>query len=919
MMRAFARLVAHKTVAMCVVIAVFAVTAVLGSYAMKVDQDDDLLAFLPPGNADVAMFRQINEHFGGLDVGIVGIEVDDPFDGKFLRELEAITKKLNDEESIAYALSIANVEDFTLDEEKGGFRADYLVRPIPDNAEQSAALRTKVMSKEHIVGNLISPDGKAVIIYAFLAPEAKPRPTANAVRALVGTALEGKRLYWGGAPFVSTYIYDTTQGDMKRLIPWSVAVIVLLIVVSFRDLIGASLALVSTGMGIVVAYGLMQLSGVEANIVLGSMPVILFAVGSAYAIHVLVRYYDERADKECEEALVDALVDVGPTVMAAGLTTVAGLLSFMAMDIQPMRDFGLFTGLGILTTLLLSLTFVPAVVRLTNLKSRRLGKSLFQAVLTPMTQFAHRRRTVVMAVIGVLAVGGAAFTFRVGARMENAAFFSKGSPPDLAEQFLRDQFGGSQFIQIMVEGDMNDPGVLRELQRLADVISLEPHVSSVTHVGQVLSLVNEAFSGERRIPVTAAQVRTLFALLAGRPAVSQLVDEEKKRALLMVKIDTDEHEPVTTLLERIEAMAETEVITAYRVTEDVGRSRVLSAARIASILKLSREQSAAVEKKLAEKPAEADRKEVRRRLMAYLGSDESLLEDEQRDAVGAIADGLVAIGAAADETQIRAVVAKALPPSDDEDEEGADHDELVEDIAKSVMTPVSEIWRQTAARGAALQIVADLPADKIDIVAAAMLDAQGDHPVLLPADGEAAGNINYIVNGTPVLYRGLSNSVTANQFASLGLALALVLVIMVALFRSLLSGLLAAVPTVLTLLVIYGFMGARGMHLDIGTSMLASIIIGAGVDYAVHLLAAWRAEKDEPLSVAAERAAAHAGPAIWINALMVAAGFFVLTLGEARPLQNVGGLTSAAMLTAAFATFLALPALARKRAYRVEK
>jgi hypothetical protein len=49
---------------------------------------------------------------------------------------------------------------------------------------------------------------------------------------------------------------------------------------------------------------------------------------------------------------------------------------------------------------------------------------------------------------------------------------------------------------------------------------------------------------------------------------------------------------------------------------------------------------------------------------------------------------------------------------------------------------------------------------------------------------------------------------------------------------------------------------------------------------------------------------------------MVAAGFFVLTLGEARPLQNVGGLTAAAMITAALGTFLIVPALARKRSYR---
>ena len=63
--------------------------------------------------------------------------------------------------------------------------------------------------------------------------------------------------------------------------------------------------------------------------------------------------------------------------------------------------------------------------------------------------------------------------------------------------------------------------------------------------------------------------------------------------------------------------------------------------------------------------------------------------------------------------------------------------------------------------------------------------------------------------------------------------------------------------------------------------MLASIIIGAGVDYAVHLLAAWHPATwildvgDRPHDERACEAAEKAGPSIWTNALMVGAGFFV--------------------------------------------
>ncbi|MEO1338225.1 MAG: MMPL family transporter, partial [Myxococcota bacterium] len=122
-------------------------------------------------------------------------------------------------------------------------------------------------------------------------------------------------------------------------------------------------------------------------------------------------------------------------------------------------------------------------------------------------------------------------------------------------------------------------------------------------------------------------------------------------------------------------------------------------------------------------------------------------------------------------------------------------------------------------------------------------------------------------------------------------------------------GLAAALPTVCTLAVVYGAMGALGVHLDIGTSMLASLIIGAGVDYAVHLVAAHRAATQSGATSPLATAIETTSTAIWTNALMVGAGFYLLTLGEARTLQNVGGLTAAAMVVAAVSTFSAVPAL----------
>jgi predicted RND superfamily exporter protein len=242
-----------------------------------------------------------------------------------------------------------------------------------------------------------------------------------------------------------------------------------------------------------------------------------------------------------------------------------------------------------------------------------------------------------------------------------------------------------------------------------------------------------------------------------------------------------------------------------------------------------------------------------------------------------------------------------------------------------IQTPLREVWakERAGARSTQLIQVAGLAVPPgragelfLPAVNAALLDL--DNPaVLLPAGGATpTGTLGLQVTGMPVMNRGLSRSVTANQLRSFFFALVLVFVIMTFLFRSLWSGFLGMAPACFTMLAIYGFMGLFGVRLDIGTSMLGSMIIGAGVDYAIHMLAAWRAPASGDLVEAASRGADRSGLAVWCNALMVAAGFFVLTLGQARPLKLVGGLVSAAMLVAAFATYFAIPAIARRPYYR---
>ena len=68
---------------------------------------------------------------------------------------------------------------------------------------------------------------------------------------------------------------------------------------------------------------------------------------------------------------------------------------------------------------------------------------------------------------------------------------------------------------------------------------------------------------------------------------------------------------------------------------------------------------------------------------------------------------------------------------------------------------------------------------------------------------------------------------------SIGVSLLLVWLMAALSFRSALAGLMALLPVVTTILMIYAVMGFSGIWLSIGTSMFAVFSIGLGVDFSI--------------------------------------------------------------------------------------
>ncbi|MEO0293485.1 MAG: efflux RND transporter permease subunit [candidate division WOR-3 bacterium] len=167
------------------------------------------------------------------------------------------------------------------------------------------------------------------------------------------------------------------------------------------------------------------------------------------------------------------------------------------------------------------------------------------------------------------------------------------------------------------------------------------------------------------------------------------------------------------------------------------------------------------------------------------------------------------------------------------------------------------------------------------------------------------------VTGIPFIYQHMDRAIIRSQLLSLIIAIIFVFICMILLQRSFVEGFIGIIPIVLTLLILFGFMGFLRIPLNLATVLVGSISIGIGIDYPIHFTNRFRKEffKNRNEAEALNTTLNTVGKAILINVLTVTMGFLVLVMSNLVPLQHLGILIAITMLSSGTATLTILPAI----------
>ena len=902
--------------------------------------NSDFTSYLKPDDPAVKLYNRIGEEYKGNSIVMVGVETDDVFTYPALKLVRDLTEAFKEVKGVSSVISLTDTIDIR--EVEGTLEVGNLIDKdnLPSTPQELKRLRKYVLSKEMYRGRIISDDGRITLIICRLSQDVDKSGVSQRIKETAERMAKGAKIYYSGGPVFSLEAQRIILQDAKRLIPIAIGVVLLVLFFSFRSARGVILPLMAVVVSVVWAIGLMGWLGVPFSLISNITPVLLIAIGTAYGIHLLSKYYEEEGG-DGKARTIAALGDVGVPILLAGLTTLIGFLSFIGAYITAITDAGVFTAIGVGVATLMSLSLIPALLSLLKPKGMRQrsegeGHPIFERLAGRMTDFILRRGKFVL--IGALALAFIAIAGlpRISREVNLMEYFPKDSLVRISEEMMQRKFGGSIPIQIVVKGDMSDPFVLKEMRRMEKFLNSLPYVSNSQSIADLICEMNRVMNGHYTIPETSEGVANLWFFIEGKEILKQLVNEKRTEGIIQAQVGITEtgerikivdavNRYISGLSPRIDVVQVSDLKAGQMkrakswLYGEIAEEIILDAAARGAELKVERgklkdkiEEALEAEVNLSEEIID----ELRDDLRNYFEMESEIMVPESL--IDPLVEEILKMASSGRRTKsdYLTLLKREIPPEIlKEDPEAAGL------TAETLAAKVRDAYHKSKIESAISRLVTLFPEnlrkdpDFKDDLREDLWTINEEFWGVPSSLGLKAGvrrvQITMQQTGLPAIYKRLDRNLLKSQIQSFIIAFVLVFILLSIQHRSIRMGLITASPIILTVLINFAVMAYAGVALDFATMMLASVAIGIGIDYSIHFSSRYKIELDrlsDP-ALALERTLQTTGRAILINALTVALGFSVLLFGQLSPVRRFGWMVSMTMVVSALSAMIYLPAM----------
>jgi putative drug exporter of the RND superfamily len=179
---------------------------------------------------------------------------------------------------------------------------------------------------------------------------------------------DGLSVYIGGPAASANDELKIFKGIDSTLLYSALAVVIVLLLLTYRSPVLWLLPIVSAGVALTVAEAVIYLLTQHANLTVngqseGILVVLVIGASTDYALLLVARYREElRRHSNRHQAMAVALRRAGPAIIASGMTVVIGMLCLLAAESNDISGLGPVAAIGIGVGLIAMITLLPALL-----------------------------------------------------------------------------------------------------------------------------------------------------------------------------------------------------------------------------------------------------------------------------------------------------------------------------------------------------------------------------------------------------------------------------------------------------------------------------------------------------------------------------------------------------------------------------
>ena len=535
-----------------------ALTALFAVQLPKAELDTEMKNQLPKDLPTRVSLDAIEKLFGGTDMAMIVMDADDVLKPDTLRRLQTLSTRMGEIDEFQRIISVFTAKDLRGGD--GDLRVEAAIPDIPTTEKGREQLRERLKENPLVYGNLISKDFKYAVLIGFLDPKASDEVLINKLENLTKEVSGPETTYVGGMPKTRVALTQDMRKDMRRFLPVGLLLMLVFLLGCFRQASGVILPFVMTVMAIVVSMGLIPMLGWKIHTVTILLPVILLAVANDYGIHIVARYQEDNKpglDITSKELARRGVISLAAPTLACGLTTMVGMLSLVTHIIIPAKQLGVLSAVGVGFAVLGSLLFIPSMLAVLPRAKPVLDASppedsagqaskkkfLLDRLLALFARIVARRprRILLISVAIALSMGiGTAF---VVVDTNPMSFYQRTEPVWKSTNLLNEHLGGWAGVSVVVEGDIKDPKVLKQIDDLEQHLKKNPLVGTTNSIAGALRWMNRVMHDNDpkydRVPETrelVAQYLLLYSMSGDAEDFEKLVDFPYQHAQIMAKV-----------------------------------------------------------------------------------------------------------------------------------------------------------------------------------------------------------------------------------------------------------------------------------------------------------------------------------------------------------------------------------------------